>query len=237
MILTAFRASAALVFVASLAGFVSALAPGGALNTPAGAWSPDGVRPLLWNLAIFSVFALHHSVLARSGVKARLVRWLPATYERSAYIWVASVLFTATYLNWQQVPGSIWRVPDAWRGVVWAIQGVGVIMTLHAARSLDVFELAGLRESRTTATIGASPDPPVERGLYRIVRHPIYLGWLLLVWPATTLTGTRAAWAAASTVYLLIAIPLEERGLVQVFGPAYAEYRRRVRWRLVPGVY
>ena len=73
--------------------------------------------------------------------------------------------------------------------------------------------------------------------LYGLVRHPIYFAWLLMVWPAPVMTGSRLTFAALTTLYLVVAIPLEERSLRKAFGPAYDHYRRRVRWRMLPGVY
>jgi protein-S-isoprenylcysteine O-methyltransferase Ste14 len=223
-----------MVFVASLTGFAYALfAPGGTLSVFAGPWNAAGWRPILADAAMFTGFALHHSAFARLGVKRWLTRHLPAALERSTYVWISSVLFAAVYLAWQPVPGRAWHVTGA-LGLALALAPLsGVVVTLHAARRLDVLELAGVRQA---APVRADA-PLVDSGLYGFVRHPIYLGWLLLVWPAADMTGTHLTFAAVSTVYLAVAIPLEERGLRRTFGDAYDAYRRRVRWRMLPFVY
>jgi protein-S-isoprenylcysteine O-methyltransferase Ste14 len=74
-------------------------------------------------------------------------------------------------------------------------------------------------------------------GPYHLVRHPIYLGWALMTFGAPTMTGTRLAFAVISTAYLALAVPFEERSLVEAFGDEYLEYQRRVRWRMIPGLY
>lgn len=186
------------------------------------------------NIALFTAFAMHHSVLARSGVKAALTRVIPPDIERATYVWVASLLFIVVCAAWQPVPGIYWNVTG---GAAWALRAlslVGAWLTLHSAAMLDVFDLAGTRPfmaSRPQATELKAHGP------YGLVRHPIYLAWLFLVWTPTTMTGTRLVFAAVSTFYLVVAIPFEERSLRHTLGPAYAAYAARVRWRMVPFLY
>jgi len=99
-----------------------------------------------------------------------------------------------------------------------------------AARAIDPLELAGLRPAPANAT-------PTRRGPYAHVRHPIYLGWILLVCSAPLMTGDRFLFAFLTTTYIAVAIPWEERDLRRAFGDSYERYAQRVRWRLVPGVY
>jgi protein-S-isoprenylcysteine O-methyltransferase Ste14 len=108
-----------------------------------------------------------------------------------------------------------------------------VLLTIDAARSIDLLDLAGIRQ-----TTGRQTGAGIQaRGAYRFVRHPIYLGWALLTFGAPVMTATRFSFACISTLYLIVAIPFEERSLVEAFGDEYREYRRRVRWRMLPGVY
>jgi protein-S-isoprenylcysteine O-methyltransferase Ste14 len=144
---------------------------------------------------------------------------------------VASVLFIATCLAWRPIAGVVYRVPPPWAWAVGAVQLAGGILTLDAARRIDVRVLAGLRPEPAQA------DDLVARGTYRLVRHPIYLGWVLLVWAASDMTTGRLVFAAISTAYLVVAVPFEERSLRRRFGPSYDAYRRQVRWRIVPGLY
>ena len=194
----------------------------------------DLMRPIALNVILFSVFALHHSLLARIGAKALITRAVPAQLERATYVWVASLLFLAVCAWWQPVPGVLWRAGGA---AAWTLRGLSLIgawLTLQSAAMLDMFELAGTRPLMAPR----SDDGELKaHGPYALVRHPIYLAWLFLVWTPTTMTGTRAVFAAISTAYLVIAIPFEERSLRASLGPAYAAYAGRVRWRLVPGIY
>jgi protein-S-isoprenylcysteine O-methyltransferase Ste14 len=361
----------------------------------------------LINVALFSAFALHHSIAARLGVKARLARVVPRYLERSLYVWIASLLFLAVCLLWQPLPGAAWHVTGLGRWMLHAVQLAGLVLTLRSAARLDVLDLAGVRQAadgaeklatddadssaaddadhsaaddadhsaaddadyadrvfgkaetrvprtepvhdsgsgnrqpRGSAVASAEPLPatpltptssglsvpsaalssassvssaaelPVScassaaelpassaaalsarsaaltsapsaaelsapsaaelsapsaalpsvsassaaalsassaassaaaaaleiRGPYRWVRHPIYLGWVLMVFGAPAITTGRLLFASVSTLYLIVAIPFEERSLAAEFGAAYKDYQRRVRWRLVRGIW
>ena len=193
-------------------------------------------RPLAIDVALFSVFALHHSVLARTRLKQALRARVGTDTERALYVIAASLLFLACTRLWLPLPGT-WYTLSGW---AWwlggAVQGAGVIVTLLAARTLSLKELMGLDPARQ-ASPRDEAKPPETRGLYRFVRHPIYLGWLLFVGGAPLMTSTRLLFAVISVGYLMIAIPFEERSLVAHFGSPYESYREQVRWRMVPGIY
>ena len=187
------------------------------------------------DVLLFSLFALHHSLFARTGLKATVTRTVPASLERSVYVWIASLLFIGVCAWWQPVAGEAWHLTGWAAGLCLAVQAAGGVFTLVAARHLDMLELAGVQQ--------ALHLPPRRRsglddyGPYGLVRHPIYFAWLLLVWPAPIMNGTRLVFAAISTIYLLVAIPYEERDLRRHFGAAYDTYSARVRWKLVPGIW
>ena len=198
---------------------------------------PDGGHvgtAIAWNLALFALFAAHHSVMARVGAKAWIARHLRPSLERSAYVWVASALLIAVCLLWQRVPGLIYQLqpPAAWLGS--AVQALGVVFTVAGARVLDALDLAGIRQ--TLAPRAAAAGIRVVWP-FTVVRHPIYLGWALIVFGVPTMTLDRLVWAVVSTTYLVIAIPWEERSLSAAAGPAYLAYQQQVRWKMVPGVY
>jgi protein-S-isoprenylcysteine O-methyltransferase Ste14 len=201
---------------------------------------PDG--PVLWpvfaDCLLFSAFALHHSLFARTPVKAWMRAVAPPALERSVYTWIASLLFIAACWAWQPVPGRLYELEGPWRRMAEAAQMAGIVLTVLAARALDVLDLAGIR-AVTRARTGAPPAhvPLSTTGVFGIVRHPLYFGWALLVLAASDMTATRAVFALVSTAYLAMAISWEERGLVETFGADYERYRRRVRWRMVPFVY
>jgi len=222
-------AAGGLLFAASLAYF--AWRYFGAFGTIVTA--PIDARAIVFDTALFSIFAMHHSVLARTGAKRRVLAVVPADLERSSFVWIASLLFIAVCAWWQPVSGVVWRVDDTAAWAMRALSVVGAWLTLRAAAILDILDLAGARPffAPRRAT------PLTDRGPYGLVRHPIYLAWLLLVWPVPVMTGTRLVFAVVSTAYLAAAIPLEERGLRAEFGEAYTAYARKVKWRMVPGVY
>jgi protein-S-isoprenylcysteine O-methyltransferase Ste14 len=224
----------AAIFAASLAWFVYCYLFRFGQPAPAG----PVARPLLTNVLLFSAFALHHSVLARSGAKRLVHRIAPPELERSIYTWVASVLFFAVCAQWQAVPGVIYELRGPWRFLGWTVQVVGVALTMRASAALDVLDLSGVRAvTRSAGGPAVVPQPLTTRGLYAFVRHPLYFAWTLFVFGAPMMTSTRAAFAIISTGYLMLAIPWEERGLVATYGEEYRAYRRKVKTRMIPWVY
>jgi protein-S-isoprenylcysteine O-methyltransferase Ste14 len=225
----------ALLFVGSLLLFLVQYFLSDRFGDDAGAWPVTGAwRPVLVDVALFSGFALHHSLFARTGLKDWIGRIVSPRLERSTYVWVASLTFAFVLLAWQPVPGTLWTTSGLAALVCTGVQIGGILLSVIGAGRIGGLTLAGVTE----ANGGARISPELSRsGLYAFVRHPIYLGWVLMVWPTPVMTGTRCVFAAISTAYLLVAIPFEERDLHRSFGPAYGEYARRVRWRMVPWLY
>lgn len=198
----------------------------------------SSVRALTLDVALFSLFAAHHSVLARSGPRRAVHQLVPAALERSLYTWVASVLFVLVCTFWQAVPGRLYSLQGFWRGAAYAVQLLGLVLTIKGSAVLDVLDLAGVRPVLAAQAGGPVRHVPLEtRGLYGFVRHPLYFAWVLFVFATPEMTATRAAFAVVSSGYLALAIPWEERSLITVFGADYEAYRRKVRWRMLPGIY
>ncbi|MGH9253953.1 MAG: methyltransferase family protein [Vicinamibacterales bacterium] len=219
----------------------------------------DTAVALTWNVTLFSLFALHHSVFARVRVRRLVSQAVPAGLERSVYVWIASLLFIAVCAWWRPIAGMAWQADGLVLWALRALQAAGVWLTLRSAVILDIGELAGLRRPGGGNSVVAGGLPPSREasadrrslggggqasgtefkttGPYGWVRHPIYAGWFLFVWTASPMTMTRLTFAAVSCVYLLIAIPLEERTMRATSGGSYERYMAQVRWRLVPGVY
>lgn len=197
--------------------------------------STSPVHAVWIDTLLFAGFALHHSAFARSGMRHWVTSRLSARVERSVYVWVASLLFAAVVAAWQPIAGELWRVTGAMALVLNAAQIAGVLVTLRASAALDVLSLAGVRQAFGAAT--AAPAHLIDTGLYAVVRHPVYFGWVLMVWPTPAMTGTRFVFAVLTTIYLALAIPLEERSLRQQFGSEYSDYAAKVKWRMVPGIY
>jgi protein-S-isoprenylcysteine O-methyltransferase Ste14 len=225
-----FAWSGALLFLLSLLSF--AFVYGWRLRVPAPGDLAASWRDALANLILFTIFALHHSIMARTGAKAWLTRMVPPDMERSLYVWIASALFLAVCWLWQPLPGMVWNIWGIPAWLLTAIQLIGVALTLRAARIVGVWELAGVAQPDLTKPIEFRADGP-----FGIVRHPIYLGWVLMVFATPVMTTSRLQFAVVSTAYLIAAIPFEEASLVEAFGDKYRTYQRRMPWRLIPKVW
>jgi protein-S-isoprenylcysteine O-methyltransferase Ste14 len=182
---------------------------------------------------LFTLFALHHTVFARDRVKAWMSHAVPEPLVRSVYVWIASALLIAVCAAWWPVGGELYRHTGVLAAVHGATQLAGVAIIAQSVRAIDALELAGIHQPPAmseTVTLQIS-------GPYGWVRHPIYLGWVLLTFGAAHMTGDRLFFAAIAAVYLLIAMPFEERSLRTSFGQRYVEYQKLVRYRVVPYVY
>jgi methanethiol S-methyltransferase len=188
-------------------------------------WAPFGFDALL-----ITIFAMHHSVFARAGVKQLMSRAIPEPLLRSVYVWIASALLIAVCLRWQRVGGELYASPG-WLAVLHAaVQLGGIAVIAQSVRAIDPLELAGIRPP-------SGRDGLQVSGPYRLVRHPLYFGWMLATFGAAHMTGDRLTFAVLTSLYLAIAIPWEERSLVDSFGEAYRRYQRQVRWRMIPFIY
>ena len=198
---------------------------------PGGASSP--VTSFVINVVLFTVFATHHSVLARSGVKRRVAAVVPQPFERSLYVWIASLLLIAVMVLWQPLPGTLYGHRGLAAVPHWLLVSAGFWITVRAAGVLDPLELAGIRQVLGTSKASAFR----VIGPYHLVRHPIYLGWILITFGVPVMTATRLEFAVVSSLYLVLAVPFEERALIEAFGDTYRDYQRVVRWRIAPGIW
>ena len=197
------------------------------------------VESLIVNTMLLGLFAVQHSVMAREGFKRWWTRLVPPSVERSTYVLVASVVLLVLYWQWRPMPEpAIWMVHDPlalalihavfWCG--WALLFVSTCLISH-------FQLFGL--SQVFARLLGKQLPAARFRaplLYRHVRHPIYLSFLLAFWATPSMTAGHLLFALATTGYILIAIQLEERDLIRVFGDRYRRYRQQVAMLLpLPG--
>jgi len=224
-------------FAASLAFF--AYVYGVRLDAASEPLTPLGIaRGLAINVGLFGFFALHHSLLARSGARRRVARRLPDGVERATYVWTASILFALTCACWQPLPGALYRAEGLAKSFGFAAQAAGVLLLCRAAAVLDLRELAGIRQVTPPPAGIRERSPELRiRGPYRFLRHPLYAGLLLVLFGTPDMTCGRLSFALLSAAYIVIAIPWEERDMAARFGCGYEHYRANVRWRLVPGIY
>ncbi len=185
---------------------------------------------LLIDLGLLSIFALQHSIMARPFFKRWLTRFIPESAERSTYVLLSSAALIAMFAFWQPLGGEVWTVTDpTLRGVIWGVFAFGWLLVLVSTFLINHFDLFGLRQvwlqligRRYTHLKFGTPGP------YKLVRHPLYLGWLFAFWATPTMTGTHLLFAFVTTAYILVAIQLEERDLVDALGDDYRRYRERV---------
>jgi len=188
------------------------------------------------NLGLLTLFAVQHSGMARPGFKRWWTRIIPEPAERSTYVLLSSLLLGAFYLWGRPMGVTLWETDGAARTAVIALYLFGWALLFYSTLLIDHFDLFGLRQvwrrlrdQPYTAPRFYTPT------LYRLVRHPLYTGFLIAFWSAPTMTGSRLLFAAGMTTFVLIAIQLEERDLIAFFGDRYRDYRRQVGM-LIPGV-
>ncbi len=192
-------------------------------------------RALLVDALLLTLFAVQHSGMARRGFKAAWTRILPAPIERSTYVLAASGCLIALFHFWRPIPAVLWQVDGAGARLAlttlsllgWGIVFFGTFLINH-------FELFGLRQVYLAARRRELPAPRFRTPvLYKLVRHPIYLGFIVAFWAAPRMTLGHLVFALATLGYILVAIQLEERDLVREYGARYFAYRQEVRG-LVP---
>jgi protein-S-isoprenylcysteine O-methyltransferase Ste14 len=180
--------------------------------------------------ALLALFAVQHSVMARPWFKERWTRVVAPALERSTYVLLSSLALILLFRFWQPLGGTVWAVADPFgRFVLRALFAFGFTLVLIATFLINHFDLFGLRQ--VWLFLRGRPYTYLRFGTpgpYRLVRHPLYVGWFFAFWMTPTMTYAHLLFAMATTAYILIAIRFEERDLVREHGSVYEEYRRRV---------
>jgi protein-S-isoprenylcysteine O-methyltransferase Ste14 len=224
-------------FVGNLQLAVPALAALVPRSIDAGGTASPAALAAAIDLALILAFGLQHSVMARTGFKAWLKQHLPSSAERSVYVLLASLMLMLLFWQWRPLPASLWQATSiAGQSIGWAVFALGFGLVLLSTFLIDHFELFGLKQvfRQWLQRPEQAPDF-VTPFLYRLVRHPLYLGFILAFWSGPSMTVGHLLFAATMTAYILVAIRLEERDLVRHLGQAYEDYRQRVPM-LVPGL-
>jgi len=193
--------------------------------------SENLVATLVIDALLLGVFAVQHSVMARPAFKALWTRIVPRPVERSTYVLFSSLALLLIYWQWRPLAEPvIWNAAASWLvEALWAVFALGWLTVLTSTFLINHFDLFGLRQVWTYIRNGETPPPDFRTPLfYRVVRHPIYLGFAIAFFASPRMTLGHLAFAIATTAYMLIAIQFEEHDLIAVFGDRYRRYRQTV---------
>lgn len=224
----------AVSYVIFLATFLYAIGFVGNLVVPKSIDSGPGAatltRALIMNIILLSIFAVQHSVMARPEFKRLWTKIVPKPVERSTYVLFASLALILLFWQWRAIPDVIWDVQNTFAVyLLWALFFLGWGIVLLSTFLINHFDLFGLRQ----VYLYRKGEEYTELGfrelfLYKIVRHPIMLGFIIGFWVTPRMTAGHLLFAAVTTVYILVAIQLEERDSVNAHGEEYLSYRKRV---------
>ncbi|MCP3984997.1 MAG: isoprenylcysteine carboxylmethyltransferase family protein [bacterium] len=191
------------------------------------------LQAVLINLGLLGLFAIQHSIMARTGFKQWLIRFIPAPLERSLYVLLTNLILIALVWQWRTLPGIVWETEGAAATLLLGLFFLGWGIVLLSTFLIDHMDLFGMKQAVFFATGRPYTNPEFkEILLYKVVRHPLMLGFLVTFWAAPVMTMSRFFFASVCTVYILIALYIEERTLVELHGDDYRAYQQRVRMLL-----
>jgi protein-S-isoprenylcysteine O-methyltransferase Ste14 len=195
----------------------------------------DPIVALVVNLGLIALFGVQHSVMARPAFKAVWTKIVPKPIERSTYVLLASLVLVALYVWWQPMPTVLWQATTPVGAAIASgvfLSGIGLVLV--ATFVINHFDLFGLRQVFLHLRNQPYAELPFQvRFLYRLVRHPLYVGWFVAFWATPVMTVGHLLFAAGMSIYILIAVRHEERDLVRHLGEDYRRYQRHVP-RFVP---
>ena len=201
------------------------------INTPAVPADGGGntTSAVVMNVLLLSLFAIQHSVMARPAFKEWWTKIIPKSAERSTYVLATNLVLALFYWQWRPLPNEIWSADNlAGQIVLYGMFALGIVIVLVSMFLIDHFELFGLKQSYYQFVGKQIPSASFKTPfLYQYVRHPLMVGFMIAFWVTPSMTVGRLLFAAVTTVYILIAIRIEERDLIAFFGDEYREYRKR----------
>lgn len=181
------------------------------------------------DLLLLGLFALQHSVMARPAFKRWLTRYVPPMAERSTYVLLSSAILLLVFWQWQPLPRIVWQIDGIAAALTAAMYWVGWLIVLLSTFMIDHLELTGLQQGYAALRATAAPPPVFEsRWLYRFVRHPIMLGFLVAFWFTPVMTVGHLLFASMTALYIVGGVWLEECDLIEIYGGIYERYRREV---------
>ena len=195
------------------------------------------LQAVLIDLVLIALFSIQHSIMARPGFKSVLTRYWPEAIERSLYVAATAVFLCLLFWFWRPLPEMVWSANADWlRTLLWSLAAAGWGIVLISTFLMNHFELFGLRQIWADLRSQSIPVATFKQPLfYKLVRHPIYTGFLLAFWAAPDMSQGHLLFAVGMTVYILIGIRYEERDLKTLLGSVYTEYSKRVGM-VIPGV-
>jgi protein-S-isoprenylcysteine O-methyltransferase Ste14 len=208
-------------------GFVMGLVVPKSIDTGA---DSSAIKAVVINVLLMTLFAVQHSVMARPRFKAWWTQFVPKPVERSTYVLAASLCLLLLFWQWRPIPATVWQVDNPDLAVVVAMLSLaGWVLVFTSTFLISHFELFGVSQV-ANHLVDRQVEAPRFRTplLYKFVRHPIYLGFIIAFWAAPVMTAGHLLFAAVTTTYILLGIYLEERDLIEMFGDQYREYKQRV---------
>jgi len=230
------RTAVLLCGAAAYAGFLAAFSY--LMAFMAGIGVPKGIdsgevgsvgQAMLINTLLVGLFALQHAVMARDAFKSRWTRIVPESLERSVFVIATCLVLVLLFWQWRPIPAVVWDLEPSWlRSAMWCLFAGGVATVLYTSFLIDHFDLFGLRQ--VWLHFRGRPYTPVPfalRSLYKVVRHPMMIGFLLTVWCVPTMTVGHLQFAVLMTVYIVVGVHMEERSLLRKLGEDYRQYCQR----------